>query len=163
LKDQQIVITNCEKVAPEFHARYSAKKRTYKYIILNRLAPPALDLNRVWHVRDNLDINKIIEASELLIGTHDFSSFRTVICQAKSPIKTLEYVKIFHDGERVIFELCAQSFLHHMVRNIVGALHLVGIGKFSKQDLQDYLNAQDINIRKYTAPACGLYFVRAEY
>ena len=163
LKNHPIIITHCEKVDINFHARYSAKRRIYRYVMLNRIAPPALDMNRVWHINRTLDLKKIEAAAKILIGTHDFSSFRTTLCQAKSPIKTLEYIKISQDGEKIIFELCAPSFLHHMVRNIVGTLHLIGIGKFSNQDLKDYLDAKDRNIIKYTAPASGLYFVAALY
>jgi tRNA pseudouridine38-40 synthase len=163
LKGQQIAVTSCTKVSPDFHARYSAKKRIYQYIILNRLAQPALDLNRACYIRPKLDIGKIKEAIPVLVGTHDFTSFRTKLCQAKSPIKTLEYINIIQKDEKIIFELCAQSFLHHMVRNIIGTLVLVGLDKMTKRELEDYLNAKDINCVKHTANACGLYFVKAIY
>lgn len=163
LKDQDIVILSCEKVNDDFHARYAAKKRIYKYIVLNRFAPTALEVNKVWHVNQKLDLDKMRSATKILIGTHDFTSFRTILCQAKSPIKTLEYINILEDGEKIIFELCAPSFLHHMVRNIVGAICRVGLNQFSENDLKNYLDSKDINVTKYTVPACGLYFVKAIY
>jgi len=163
LKEQQIVVTSCIKVDDEFHARYSAKKRTYRYVILNRAAPPTIDKNKVWHVRQKLDLAKIEQAIPVLIGTHDFTSFRTKLCQAKSPIKTLEYIDLSQNGDKIIFELCAPSFLHHMVRNIVGALVLVGLNKMTAKELENYLSARDIDCIKYTSPACGLYFIKAIY
>lgn len=163
LKGQQIVITSCTNVENYFHARYSAKKRIYHYVILNRIAPPAVEINKVWHVKQKLDLEKIKKSIPILIGTHDFTSFRTKICQAKSPIKTLEYINISQNGDKIIFELCAPSFLHHMVRNIIGTLVLVGKNKMTTEELEKYLNAKDICCVKHTAPACGLYFIRAIY
>ena len=163
LKPQPIVITRCEIVDENFHARHSAKKRTYQYVILNRFANPALDINRAWHVSQKLDVKKMEKAAKHLIGEHDFTSFRTTLCEAKSPIKTIEYITFKEDGEKIIIEICAESFLHHMVRNIIGFLQLVGSGKKTENDLLEYLEAQDIHIIKYTAPACGLYFTKVEY
>jgi tRNA pseudouridine38-40 synthase len=163
LKPQPIVITGCEIVSNDFHARHSAKKRTYQYVILNRFANPALDKNRAWHVSKNLDVQKMEEASKLLIGKHDFTSFRTTLCEAKSPVKTIEYIRFNIEGERITIEICAESFLHHMVRNIVGFLQLIGSGKKTANDLKEYLEANDVHIIKYTAPACGLYFTKVEY
>ncbi len=163
LKPQPIVITGCEVVDENFHARHSAKKRTYQYVILNRFANPALDKNRAWHVSQKLDVKKMEKASKHLIGKHDFTSFRTTLCEAKSPIKTIDYINFYTEGEKIAIEICAESFLHHMVRNIVGFLHLVGSGKKTEKDLKEYLEAKDVHIIKYTAPACGLYFTKVEY
>jgi tRNA pseudouridine38-40 synthase len=163
LKPQPIVITVCEIVSNDFHARHSAKNRTYQYVILNRFSNPALDKNRAWHVSKKLDVQKMEEASKILIGKHDFTSFRTTLCEAKSPIKTIEYIHFNTEGERITIEICAESFLHHMVRNIVGFLELVGSSKKTTKDLQEYLEANDVHVIKYTAPSCGLYFTKVEY
>jgi tRNA pseudouridine38-40 synthase len=163
LKDQPIVILNCEKAPEDFHARHSAKERSYRYVILNRFAYPALDLNRVWHINQKLDIRKMESASKLLLGTHDFSSFRTTLCEAKSPIKTLNSIEIMQNADKIIFELTATSFLHHMVRNIVGTLHMVGLEKFTEKDFLNYFNKKDVSMIKYTAPASGLYFIKVSY
>lgn len=163
LKDQPIVILDCQKVTEDFHARHSAKERSYKYVILNRFAFPALEKNRVWHINQKLDIKKMKAAAKSLIGTHDFSSFRTTLCEAKSPIKTLRSIEIVESGEKIIFKLTATSFLHHMVRNIVGTLQMVGAGKLSQEDFLEYFNKKDVSIIKYTAPAAGLYFTKVSY
>ncbi|MCH9753677.1 MAG: tRNA pseudouridine(38-40) synthase TruA [Alphaproteobacteria bacterium] len=163
LKEHPIVILNCEKVKESFHARHSAKERFYQYVVLNRFAYPAIEKNRVWHVNQKLNISKMRSAAKLLLGTHDFSSFRTTLCEAKSPIRTLNRLDIKTNGDRILFELSAPSFLHHMVRNIVGTLQMVGIGKFTEKDFLDYFNKKDVSIIKYTAPASGLYFKKVSY
>lgn len=163
LRPNKIILVDCQYVNAEFHARFSAKKRNYQYLILNRRFPSVIEENRAWHVREDLDIDKLEQAANLLIGQHDFTSFRASLCQANSPIKTLDEVKIYRQGEKVIFTLRARSFLHHMVRNIVGSLVLVGSGKWQVEDIAKALLAKDRRSAGPTAPAHGLYFTRVEY
>ena len=163
LKTQPVIILQSEEVADDFHARFSAKWRKYIYKITNRKTPLVLDANRSWWVPIDLDENKMQEASQFLIGQHDFSSFRASSCQAKSPIKTLDYITINRNQDIITIEIKAKSFLHHMVRNIVGTLKLVGEGKKKPQDVQKILAARDRKQAGATAPAMGLYFVEAGY
>ena len=163
LRPNKVVIIDCQIADDEFHARFSAKKRNYKYIILNRFSPSVLDKNKAWHIHKKLDLDKMQEAAKFLIGTHDFTSFRALHCQAKSPVKTIDDITIYNEGEKIIFTLRATSFLHHMVRNIVGSLVFVGIGKWQPEDLRIALEAQNRSKAGPTAPACGLYFTKVEY
>lgn len=163
LKPNKVIITECEIVDVEFHARFSAKRRLYQYVVLNRLVPSVLLENRAWHVRENLDVNKMQEAANLLLGLHDFTSFRATHCQALSPIKTVDEIKISQEDDKIFFNLKAPSFLHHMVRNIVGTLVLVGKGKWKVEDVARALAAKDRKASGPTAPAQGLYFVKVQY
>lgn len=163
LHDTRIVIEAVEAVDEEFHARFSAKSRHYLYRILNRRAPSALDRERVWHVPVVLDVDKMREAANLLIGTHDFSSFRDTHCQAKSPIKTLDKLDITPHGEEIHITCEAQSFLHHQVRIMTGTLAWVGRNKWQLSDVQKALDAKYRAAGGPTAPAHGLYLVRVGY
>jgi len=163
LRPNKVIILNCQVIDNEFNARFSAIKRHYRYVILNRKSPSVLEVNKVWHVHEDLDIEKLQIAANLLIGQHDFTSFRATHCQAQSPIKTLDEIKIYREGEKVIFTLKARSFLHHMVRNIVGSLVLVGVGKWQVEDITKALQAKNRRSAGPTAPACGLYFVQVDY
>jgi len=159
-----IVIRSVEKVSENFHARFSAKKRTYVYKIQNTPFPAVgLSNLRAWWVRLPLDIKAMQQAANLLIGKHDFSTFRASECQAKSPIKTLDSCTIKKVGENVEVCVSAKSFLHHQVRNMVGALVRVGTGKWSTDDFQKAFNACDRTKGAETAPAHGLYFVNIQY
>ncbi len=160
---QDISITNCEIVDNDFHARFSAKKRRYKYRILNRRQPTALDNNRVWQVFKELDFEKMQDSLQFLTGKRDWSSFRDSDCQAKSPVKTIDKVSLRKEGDEIIFEIEARSFLHHMVRNIVGTLVEIGLGKISLQQFQDIIAAEDRTKAGPTAPSQGLYFVEVLY
>lgn len=163
LRPNKIILVDCEIVDDEFHARFSAKKRSYQYVILNRPYATVLDDNKVWHFRDELNVDKMQIAANYLIGKHDFTSFRATHCQAQSPIKTMDDIKIYREGEKVIFMLKAPSFLHHMVRNIVGTLVLVGSGKWQVEDVLKVLIAKNRKSAGPTAPAHGLYFMKIEY
>ena len=163
LRLDKIVITEAQEVDNDFHARFSAVKRYYEYVIINRKAPLALELDKAWHIRDYLDVEKMQEAANILIGKHDFTSFRASQCQANSPVKTLDEIKVFTQGQKVIFSLKATSFLHHMVRNIVGSLKLVGVGKWEVEQMAKALAAKNRSEAGPTAPACGLYFTKVEY
>lgn len=159
-----IVIKEVEPVEDTFHARFSATRRSYTYRIINRPAPPALDYARAWHVRPALDANAMHEAAQVLVGQHDFTSFRATECQAKSPIKTLEEFIV----ERVTAEdihcyVSSRSFLHHQVRNMVGTLVAVGKGHWNAEDVRKALAAKDRRAAKQTAPAHGLYLTEIRF
>lgn len=163
IKPYAVVVTNCEMVDEQFHARFSAKRRHYKYIVLNRLCESVLLKNKALHIREKLDVEKMREAAKILIGLHDFTSFRATHCQALSPVKTIDSIDIEKIDDQVIFILKAPSFLHHMVRNIVGTLILVGKGKWQVSDVQKALDTKDRKAGGPTAPAEGLYFLKVEY
>jgi tRNA pseudouridine38-40 synthase len=163
VRPHKISIISCEIADDNFHARFSAKKRHYKYIILNRLSPSVIYENRVWHVVPNLDIKNMKKASGYLIGQHDFTSFRARECQAQSPIKTLDKIDIEREGDLIIFHFSATSFLHHMVRNIIGTLKAVGEGKIKPEEVKAMLDAKDRSAAGVTSPPDGLYFLKVDY
>ena len=161
LVGKPVSVLGCEVVSDEFHARFNCIARHYKYVVLNRNASPVLQQNRVYWVPRKLDIDTMRTAANKLIGNHDFTSFRASECQAKSPIKTLDKIEIIQNGDEIIFEFSARSFLHHMVRNIVGTLIEIGLGK--PYDIDEILAAKNRASAGPTAPASGLYFIRADY
>ena len=163
LLPQPIAVLKAEEVPADFDARISARKRHYRYRILNRPARPALDAMRVWNIHRPLDIPAMEEAAQQLIGRHDFTSFRSSECQSASPVKTLDTLTITRAGEEVILTASAKSFLHHQVRIMVGTLALVGMGKWPATRVAEALAARDRKAGGLTAPACGLYFVQVEY
>lgn len=158
-----VSVLDVEAVDDNFNARFSAKKRAYIYRILNRRAPSPLLRNRVWWVPRPLDIELMRQGAKYLLGHHDFSSFRAAACQAKSPIKTLDKLDISRQGEEVIFNVEARSFLHHQVRNFVGTLKLVGEERLTPEDVKHILEAKDRSAAGPTAPASGLYLAKVEY
>ena len=161
LNNAPVSVLDCETVPNDFNARFSCVARHYKYIVLNRSAKPVLNKNRVWWVPRKLDIDKMCIAAEKLIGKHDFTSFRASQCQAKSPIKTLDSCRIEQDGDNIIFEFSARSFLHHQVRNMVGTLVEIGLGK--PYDIDEIFAQKKRGAAGVNAPASGLYFVVADY
>ncbi len=163
LRKSQVAVLNCELVDENFHARFDAKMRHYRYVIVNRIAPLTLQKNRAWHVVKELDVQKMEQASKFLVGKHDFSSFRDAQCQAPSPVRSIKEIKITKNGEEIFVEISAKSFLHHMVRNIVGTLFWVGGGKISADDVGEILEAKDRVKSGPNAPACGLYFLSVDY
>lgn len=163
LREEDISVLSCEEVDENFHARFDAKMRHYRYRIINRKAPLTIEKNRAWHVAQKLDVEEMKKAAEFLIGEHDFSSFRDAECQAKSPIRTVKKITIEKLGEEILFEISAKSFLHHMVRNIVGTLVWIGSGKFSATEMRKILTAKDRTKSGPNAPACGLYFLKVDY
>jgi len=165
LKDEEIAVIDAEIVDKNFNVRFDAKMRHYRYEILNRKAPAIIEKNRVWHVGGKkLDILAMKKASEYLLGEHDFSAFRDAECQASSPIRTINNIKIFtNDYEKIYVEVSAKSFLHHMVRNIVGTLVWVGKNKISIDDIKNILESKDRSKSGPNAPSCGLYFLKTDY
>jgi len=151
-------------VAPEgWHARFSARERRYLYRILNRKSPPALDKGRVWHVKKPLDAAAMHEAAQILVGHHDFTTFRDLGCQAKSPMKTLDLATVRREGEQVLLEFASRSFLHRQVRSMTGSLAEVGVGRWTAQDLKAALEARDRRACGPVAPAEGLYLTYVGY
>ncbi|MCQ2575082.1 MAG: tRNA pseudouridine(38-40) synthase TruA [Alphaproteobacteria bacterium] len=161
LNDSPVSVLSCEKVSEDFHARFSCIKRYYKYIVINRNSPIVLEKNRAWWIPQKIDLEAMQKAGQQLLGQHDFTSFRSSQCQAKSPIKTLDTCSITKDGDRIIFEFSARSFLHHQVRNMVGTLVDIGLGK--PYDIEKVFEAKNREAAGVNAPSCGLYFVKAEY
>lgn len=161
LVNSPVSVLTCDIVPDDFHARFSCTRRNYKYVVLNRGAHPVLEKNRVWWVPRKLNITAMRRAAKQLLGNHDFTSFRATQCQAKSPIKTLDTCQIKRSGDYVVFEFSARSFLHHQVRNMVGTLVEIGLGK--PYDIDEIFVACNRSAAGPTAPACGLYFVSAEY
>ena len=163
LKPAPIAVIAAEIAAPDFHARFSATRRAYLYRIVNRRAPLTVDHGRAWLVNAPLDSGAMQDAAQVLTGTHDFTTFRATLCQAKSPVKTLERLSVHRVGEEIQIIAESRSFLHHQVRNMVGTLKLVGEGKWSKADVQAALEAKDRAEGGPTAPPDGLYLTRVSY
>lgn len=163
LASKQIAIIDAQPVADDFNARFDATMRHYEYRIINRKAPLTIERNRAWNLTEQLDARAMHEAAQQLVGTHDFSSFRDAECQAKSPLKSIESINIMRDGDSIVTQLKAISFLHHQVRIIMGTLKNVGAGKWQSRDIKRILAAQDRTKAGETAPACGLYFMRVDY
>jgi tRNA pseudouridine38-40 synthase len=163
LRPQPVAVLACEAMPDDWHARFSCVGRRYRYLIVNRRAPLALDIGRAWRIAHPLDAAAMHGAAQGLVGRHDFTTFRSAHCQAKSPIKTLDHLDVRREGDAVIVEAAARSFLHHQVRSMVGCLALVGQGKWSAEDLARALAAQDRTKLGFNAPPDGLYFVQAIY
>jgi tRNA pseudouridine38-40 synthase len=163
LRPDPISVLACEQVADGFDARFSAKARHYRYRIVNRRSPLALERDRAWHVIYQLDAERMHEAAQVLVGHHDFTTFRSTECQAASPEKTLDRLAVARDGEEVRIEASSRSFLHNQVRSMVGSLRLVGGGKWSAADLKKALEARDRTACGPVAPAYGLYLMRVDY
>ena len=163
LRDTNIRIISVKPVNSEFNARFSAIKRYYKYRILCRAAPPGLDKGKVWHCRKNLNIKAMEDAVKYIIGKHDFTSFRTSKCQAKSPIRTLDEITFSHDNEEIIMKVKAPSFLHSQVRIIAGTIVKIGEGNWEPRIMKSILNAKDRTLAGPTAPPEGLYLERVDY
>ena len=175
LMNSPIAVLGCEEVPDDFHARFSCVRRNYRYIILNRRAPAVLGKSMVWWIPRPLDLEKMRVAAERLVGNHDFTSFRASECQAKSPVKTLDSVNIrmtddgwgmksnsfIHHPSSIILDFSARSFLHHQVRNMVGTLVEIGLGK--PYNIDEIFAAKNRSAAGPTSPASGLYFVTAEY
>ena len=163
LRKSNIRVVSSKHVEPEFNARFSATKRHYKYRILCRAAPPGIEKGKVWHSRKKLNIRLMEEGAQHLIGKHDFTSFRTINCQAKSPIRTLDKISLSCVGDEIIINVSAKSFLHSQVRIIVGTIYKVGDETLEPNNIKNILEGKDRNLAGPTAPAEGLYLEKVEY
>jgi tRNA pseudouridine38-40 synthase len=163
LRPRPIVVLRATPAPAGWNARFSAVGRSYRYVISNRPAPSALEANRVWHVKAALDVGAMQRAAQVLVGHHDFSSFRAAACQAKSPMRTLDSLRVERKDDHVIITAEARSFLHHQVRNMVGSLKMVGEGKWRESAMARVLQAKSRAAAGPTAPPEGLYFTRITY
>jgi len=163
LARQGVAVLEAAEADPAFHARFSARRRHYLYRIQNRRAPPTLLAGRVLHVARRLDAERMHAAALGLVGRHDFTSYRSSDCQALSPVKTLDHLAVLRTGDLVEVSASAPSFLHHQVRNMVGTLVLIGLGRAPVGFAAEALAARDRAAAGPTAAAAGLYFVRADY
>jgi len=163
LREVPVSVLLAEAVPDDFHARFSAVERRYLYRILARRAPPTVDRGRVWHVRHTVDAEAMHEAAQILVGRHDFTSFRATLCQAKSPVKSLDELRVTRVGEEVHLTARARSFLHHQVRNMTGTLVQVGLGRWTAADVRTALDARDRSAAGPTAPPDGLYLTGVGY
>ncbi|RVU06406.1 tRNA pseudouridine(38-40) synthase TruA [Novosphingobium umbonatum] len=163
LRPAPIAVLDCQIVPDDWHARFSCIGRSYIYQIANRRAPLTLEANRAWLVTQPLDAEAMHEAAQSLIGLHDFTTFRSVHCQAQSPVKTLDTLNVRRDGDMVVITTSARSYLHHQVRSMVGCLALVGLGRWRVEQMGEALEARERKALGLNAPSCGLYFDRAFY
>jgi tRNA pseudouridine38-40 synthase len=163
MKPYRVVVLDAAEVTPDWNARFAAIGRSYRYRILNRRARPALLAGQVWHVQKPLDAAAMHEAAQCLLGRHDFTSFRAAACQAKTPWRTVDRVDVTRDGEMVEIIAEARSFLHHMVRNFVGTLKLVGEGAWPVSRVAEVLAACDRSLAGPTAPSAGLCMTGVRY
>jgi tRNA pseudouridine38-40 synthase len=163
LRPQPIAVLDCVAVGDDWHARFSCTGRAYVYRIVNRRAPLTLERGKAWQVGTPIDAEAMQRAAQTLVGLHDFTTFRSAHCQASSPVKTLDRLAVRREGETVLIEAEARSFLHHQVRSMVGCLAIVGMGRWREEQVAEALAAKDRQALGLNAPPDGLYFVRAAY
>ena len=163
LRPHPVAIVRIADVPDDFDARHSAIRRHYVYRLTNRRAPLALQVNRAWLIKRGLDAGAMHEAAQVLVGRHDFSTFRDAECQAESPVRTLERFEVMKDGDLIVMRVAARSFLHRQVRSMVGSLEHVGSGRWRTDDLRAALEARDRRRCGMVAPAAGLYLVGVDY
>ena len=161
--NKPITILKINKVNKKFHSRYDAKKRTYQYLIINRQSPLALQKNKAWHIRKKLDIKIMKKGAKLLLGTHDFSTYRAASCGAKSPIRTMENILIKKNRDRITLQFTSRSFLQQQVRSMVGCLKYLGDGKWNLEDFKNAFYSKSRIKCAPPAPACGLYLKKISY
>ena len=163
LNNKMISIINIKKKKINFHARYSAKERIYVYIIQNRFSPSTINKDREWHIRKKLDINLIKKGSKKLIGTHDFSTFRSSNCSAKSPVRTIKDIRISKSKNQIKLKFKSKSFLKNQVRSMVGCLKYLGEKKWNLKKFENVIKMKDRKNIAPPAPACGLYLEKVIY
>jgi tRNA pseudouridine38-40 synthase len=163
VRPNPVAILDCVHVPDDWHARFSCLARHYEYRIVQRRAPLTWEKGLAWRIAADLDAAAMHDAAQLLVGRHDFTTFRSVHCQSDSPVKSLDRLDVVREGDRIAVYASARSFLHHQVRSMVGCLGLVGQGKWSADDLRDALEARDRTRLGLNAPPDGLFFVRADY
>jgi len=158
-----VTVLNIKKTNNKFHSRFDAKKRTYQYVIINRQSPLALQKNKAWHIRKKLDLKAMKKGAKLLLGTHDFSTFRASSCAAKSPIKTLNKISVKKNNERIIIKFTSKSFLQQQVRSMVGCIKYLGEGKWNLDDYKRAFKSKSRTKCAPPAPSCGLYLESIYY
>lgn len=163
VRPHPVAILDCVEVPDDWHARFSCRARHYEYRIVNRRAPLTWEKGLAWRLANPLDAEAMHDAAQILVGRHDFTTFRSVHCQSESPLKSIDRLDVVREGDRLLVRASARSFLHHQVRSMVGCLALVGQGKWSAEDLRDALEARDRTRLGLNAPPDGLFFVRADY
>ena len=163
LRPDPVAVVACTVKPDDWHARFSCIGRAYEYRICNRRAPLTLERGKAWHVTRPLDADAMHRAAQALVGCHDFTTFRSVNCQAADPVKTLDQLDVSREGEHVVIRAAARSFLHHQVRSMVGTLSLVGLGQWREEQVAQVLEARDRAALGLNAPPDGLYFVKAVY
>lgn len=163
LRPQPVAVISAEAVGDDFEARFSATARHYEYRILTRRAPPVIERDHVWHIPKPLDAQAMDHAAGLILGTHDFTTFRSSECQANSPLRTLDTFSVRQEPDHIVITASARSFLHHQVRSMVGSLRLVGEGKWAPAKLRTVLDARDRSLCGAMAPSAGLYLTRVDY
>ena len=163
ISDKSVTVLKISKVNKNFHARYDAQKRTYLYLIINRQSPLALQKNKAWHIRKNLDIKAMKKGAKLLLGTHDFSTYRAASCGAKSPVKTMEKILIKKNKDKISLQFTSRSFLQQQVRSMVGCIKYLGEGKWNIDAFQKSFKSKKRSKCAPPAPACGLYLKNIFY
>ncbi|MEW9616856.1 tRNA pseudouridine(38-40) synthase TruA [Shinella sp. S4-D37] len=160
---ERVAILDAAEVPDDFDARFSAVKRHYLYRIISRPAPLALEANRAWFVARTLDHEVMHAAGQMLVGRHDFTTFRAAQCQANSPVRTIDRLEVTRSGELIEMRVSAQSFLHNQIRSFAGTLKLAGEGKWTPEDVRAALEARDRKACGPVAPPDGLYFMAVDY
>jgi tRNA pseudouridine38-40 synthase len=163
VRPHPVSVLDVAKVADDWHARFSCTGRRYLYRILNHRAPPALLRGKVWHIGTPLNVDAMIDGAGMLLGTHDFTTFRSIHCQSASPVKSLDLLTVVRVDDEVHIRAAARSFLHHQVRSMVGCLAMVGRGQWEPDDIARSLAARDRTALGLNAPPEGLYFAGADY
>ena len=161
--NKSVAVLKINKINKKFHARYDAKKRTYLYLIINRQLPLALQKNKAWHIRKNLDINVMKKGAKLLLGTHNFTTFRATSCGAKSPIRTIEKILIKKNKDKITLQFTSRSFLQQQVRSMVGCIKYLGEGRWDLDNFKTVFKSKNRSKCASPAPACGLYLQSVSY
>ncbi len=161
--NKSVTVLNINKVKKKFHARYNARKRTYLYIIINRMSPLTLEKNKAWHIRKKLNIKSMKKGAKLLLGTHNFSTYRAASCGAKSPIRTMEKILIKKNKDKIFLQFISRSFLQQQVRSMVGCIKYLGEGKWNIDNFKKSFKSRNRKKCAPPAPACGLYLKKITY
>jgi len=163
ISNKSVTVLKINRVNKNFHARHDAKKRTYEYLIVNRQSPLTLQKNKAWHIRKKLDIKAMKKGSKLLLGTHDFSTYRAASCGAKSPVRTIEKILIKKNKDKISLQFTSRSFLQQQVRSMVGCIKYLGEGKWSIDKFKNTFKSKKRSACAPPAPACGLYLKNIIY
>ena len=161
--NKSVTVLKISKANKKFHARYDAKKRTYLYLIINRQSPLALQKNKAWHIRKKLDVKSMKKGAKLLLGTHNFSTYRAASCGAKSPIRTMEKILIKKNKDKISLQFTSRSFLQQQVRSMVGCIKYLGEGRWNFEDFKNSFRSKNRSKCAPPAPACGLYLKQISY